>query len=99
MAKKRNENIQWFRGVGIIAIVLYHFPMFYKLEFIDYIQRFVRLGQANELFFVMAGYFLAAKCLHTGWDMGSVIEFIKSRTRRFIIPLSVWGGQQPALAY
>lgn len=92
MANKRNNNIQWLRGVGILAIVLYHFPMFYKLEFIDYIQRFVRFGQANELFFVMAGYFLAAKCFNQAWNIREVMDFLKSRIRRFIAPLCVWGG-------
>ena len=71
--KTRNINIQYLRGVGILAIVLYHFPMFYKLPVIDYIQKYIRFGQANELFFVIAGY-------------------LKSRVRKFIIPLPVWGG-------
>lgn len=89
----KNINVQYLRGIGIIAIILYHFPMFYKLPFIDYCQKFVRFGQANELFFVIAGYFLAKQCLIEEWNLKLAYKFLKRRIRRLIIPLFFWGGQ------
>lgn len=90
--KVRNANVQYLRGIGILAIVMYHFPMFYKLTAVDYIQKYMRFGQANELFFVIAGYFIAKKCFQSKWDIRCSVKYIKSRILRFIAPLFVWGG-------
>lgn len=91
ICSKRNENVQFLRGIAMLAIVLYHFQMFYPVDKMKWIQSVFLFGSGNEIFFVITGYFIG-KEMNKEWDITEATVFIIKKLKRLSKPLIIWGA-------
>ena len=79
VTKTKNENIQFLRGIAILAVVIIHSSMPDRLRVV--IRPFVNYAVA--LFIFLSGYL-------TNIDISDKKNFMKKRIIKVIVPYIIW---------
>lgn len=81
--KERIEYIDFFRGVGIILMVMGHMAFGGLQGFGDLVEKYIHSFHM-PMFFIISGYFYQKKA---NW-----ISFVKGKMRTIMLPYIAFGG-------
>ena len=87
----KNKSIQILRGISIIYILILHSTFIWPKNFKDIYFKYFDTASGVELFFCIAGYFLASKILIHKFELYDYITLLLKKIKRLSPSIYMWG--------